>query len=633
MRPHVVPRRRPVVRRRAGSRLRCAAIRSGLFLVVLAALSIAAAPAAVAREIHEDETIASRVTEVRQALALGENLRAVDLAEELYAEHPDELVVFWALAHAYAQAGLDRDHLIPLLREYMVANPRDRRGTVELGSALAREGQSDDAHETWLAPLRAIAPDVGGYSEVGSLELRHRMFEHAVETFLEGRSRSGQPRLFSQDLARAYVSTGQSNEAIGECLNAVVENPGMVQWGMNVVEGILDTTGDRDLVEQRATSIAGREGAAPQELSFAGSLFALVGMMDEALAAHALSDERGGRRGMELLEYARLVRDRGMLREAERALAVLFERHPNGAAAAAAGSERAGILVELGDPEGAVAELKRLAEAFNGRPESHAALIEAAEIELSELGDPAAALATLAVFGENADRIARPTLHEAGLVEVDARLARGELDMAYLKAGAIVAGGAEKETAERARYARGFTSFLRGENATALTELRDMVEHHIGGRLANDAIRLMLVISDAMESGDDEQASLYASALRAEVTGDAETATLLLDRVATEYNGTAVSSEALLRLGSLAERGGDAREALDAYERALTESGSIIVKAEARLRRGLILKSMRGRESEAVREFEALLDELPPNHLSGEARRELEELRRKGAGE
>jgi tetratricopeptide (TPR) repeat protein len=604
-------------------------------MTCLAALAIVLGVSAptTAREIHQDENISSRVTDVREALALEEYQRAVSLAEQLYADYPDEAVVFWALARAYALAGFDKDRLIPLLEGYLEKNPGDGRATLELGSALAREGRVDEAHETWLAPLRAIAPDIGGYSEIGTLEVRNRMFEHAIETFLEGRSRSGQPLLFSQDLARAYVSTGQNDEAISECLNAVIENPGMVQWGMNVVEGILDTTGDRGLVERWATEIAARSGASPAELSFAGSLFALVGRMDDALEAHALSDERGGRRGMELLEYARLVRDRGMLREAEKALALLLERHPKSAAAAAAGSERAGILVSLGDPEGAAAELKQVADAFAGRPESYAALIDAAKIELTELGDPTAALATLTPFHENADRVARPTLHEAGLVEVDAHLALGELDTAYDQAGAILAGGAEKEIAEQAAYARGFVSFLRGENTTALTELHDMVEQHVGGLLANDALRLMLVISDALETGDAEQTSLYAAALRADAEGDEVTAVALLDSVASRYGGMMVGSEALLRLGALAERRGDARRALDAYERALSESPSIVVKAEARLRRGLILKTVPGRESEAVREFETLLDELPPNYLSGEARRELETLRRQGGGE
>ncbi len=601
-------------------------------LAVTLALPLVTSPAA-ARELHEDETIATRISDVRRALGLEEYERAIGLAEDLFAEYPEDLAVFWALARAYATAGRDRDDLIPLLTDYLARNPGDRRATMELGSALAREGRSDEAHAMWIEPMRERDVDLGGYSEVGSLEVRHRMFEHAIETYLEGRARAEQPHLFSQDLARAYVVTGQNDEAIAECLNAVNENPGMVQWGMNIVEGILDTSGDSDLVERWATTIAEGENVQPQELSFAGSLYALVGRMDEALEAHTLSDRLGGRRGMELLEYARLVRHRGMLDEAERALGVLFELYPAGAAAAAAGSERAGILVELGDPEGAVAELKRLAGVFTGRPDGYAALIEAAGIELHELGDPAASLATLEAFRVNTGGIARPTLHRAGLVEVDARLARGEFDLASQKAGGIIAGGAEDETAERARYTQGLVSYLRGENATAITELREMVEDHVGGRLANDAIRLMLVISDAQEAGDEEQANLYASALRAEITGDTRSALEILDTVATRYAGMTVASEALLRLGSVTEATGERRDALEVYERALTASESIVIQAEARLRRGMILKAMRGREDEAIREFEALLDELPPNHLSGEARRELEMLRRKGAGE
>jgi len=601
-------------------------------LTLVLVLLVAVATPAAGRELHEDETIATRIGDVRHALALEEYQRAVRLAEELHSEHPDDFAVFWALARAYALAGMDRDHLIPLLETYLLANPGDRRGTLELASAMAREGRVDEAHALWLTRLRERALDLGGYSEIGALEVRHRMFEHAIETYLEGRSRSGEQRVFSQELARLYVQTAQHDDAIAECLLAVGENPGMVQWAMNIVEGILDTTGDDGMVKRWASTIAGRPDPLPQELSFAGSLYALVGMMDEALEAHAISDERGGRRGMELLEYARLVRDRGMPAEASRALELVRERHPTGAAAAAAGRERAGILVELGDAKGAVEELKRLAATFGNRPEGRSALIEAARVELAVLGDPASALLTLEPFEVDQERTARPTLHEAWMVEVDARIAMGDFDAAYTRAGEVIAGGAEKETLERALYARGFISFLRGENQTAIVELRDMVEQHVGSRLANDALRLMLVISDAQESGDAEQATLYASALRAEATGDVEAAMEILDEVAGRYVGMTVSSEALLRLAALVREHGRVHDALDVYDRAFVESESIVVRAEARLRRGLILKTMRGREDEAADEFEALLDELPPNHLSGQARRELEALRRRGGG-
>ncbi len=596
---------------------------------ILAALVTALIAGAVsAREVHEDQTIATRIRDVRLAIALEEYENAVRVAEALHADYPDDEAVFWTLVRAYASAGRDAEELIPLLRGYLDTHPGDRRATLELGSALAREGRHDDAHETWLGPLRGEPADIGGYSEVGSLEMRNRMHEHAIETYLEGRERAGEPGLFSRDLALAYVATGQYDESVAECLLAIEQNPGFVPWAMNLVETVLETTGNDDLALRWAERIVDDEAVTPQELSFAGSLYTLAGRLDDALDAHTLADERGGRRGMELLDHARLLTDRGMLEEADRALGVLFEHNPTAASAAAASRERAGILVALEDPVGAVRELKRLAETFERRPERYEALIEAAEIELHQLDDPAAALATLAVFQEEEERIPRPTFHEAGLVEVDARVARGEFEIAYSLAGGVIAGGAEKETAERARYARGFVSFLMGEQSRALTELREMVEQHTGGGLANDAIRLMLVISDALESGDAEQASLYAEALRAEATGDLTEAERLLDDVAARYPGTTVAAEALMRRGALAEREGEIEDALAAYARASERSESIVVRAESMMRRGRILVAIPGRREAAAAEFQAVLDELPPNHLSGEARRALEELRR-----
>ena len=89
-----------------------------------------------------------------------------------------------------------------------------------------------------------------------------------------------------------------------------------------------------------------------------------------------------------------------------------------------------------------------------------------------------------------------------------------------------------------------------------------------------------------------------------------------------------VASEAMMLRGGLAEISGDPEAALSIYGRIVNEIEAIAVRAEAMMRRGRILKGMDGREKEAIAQFQAVLDDLPPNWLSGEARREIERVRR-----
>ena len=82
--------------------------------------------------------------------------------------------------------------------------------------------------------------------------------------------------------------------------------------------------------------------------------------------------------------------------------------------------------------------------------------------------------------------------------------------------------------------------------------------------------------------------------------------------------------------GGLAEVAGDLEAALAIYGRIASGVEAIAVRAEAMMRRGRILKEMSGRGGEAIAQFQAVLDDLPPNWLSGEARREIERVRRGG---
>ena len=155
-----------------------------------------------------------------------------------------------------------------------------------------------------------------------------------------------------------------------------------------------------------------------------------------------------------------------------------------------------------------------------------------------------------------------------------------------------------------------------------------MVEAEAAGVLVNDALRLMLVIANAQETGDDEPVNLLADAHAARIRGDDQMSRELLEALSNRRTGAAVEAEALLLLGAGATVADEPRRAIAYYDRIIEGSDGITARAEAMMRTGDIFSLKMGQRREAMDRYLAILEDLPPNILTGEARRKLERLRR-----
>jgi tetratricopeptide (TPR) repeat protein len=307
---------------------------------------------------------------------------------------------------------------------------------------------------------------------------------------------------------------------------------------------------------------------------------------------------------------------------------MVVERHPGTSSAAQAGTAAARILAEEGDPAGAVLELRSVADAFDGSSRGAHALFETAKIELDVLKDPDAALTTVAELRERFGARARRLNDEATLIEVDAYMKQGRLDEAYERSEGLTRDDVPDNIRESAMFALGFISFLKHDHTKAVEEFRVMVEADAAGTLVNDALRLMLVIANAQEAGDAEPVNLLADAHAARIRDDDKSSRELLETLSNKGTGAAVETEALLLLGAAATVADEPRKAIAYYDRIIEGSEGITARAEAMMRKGDILSVKRGRRREAMDQYLAILEDLPPNVLSGEARRKLDRLRR-----
>jgi tetratricopeptide (TPR) repeat protein len=596
------------------------------FFAVTAMMLTLAVTSPLSARPAQDEPVNAELDQAREAMIMGDAGEAIRIYEGYMERHPQDLRAFWGLANAYETAGLDRDRLVPLLEDRLRDEPNDVRAREELGRAYARLGDHARAHEIFRSLLEFGPPSIARYSEVGSIEIRHRMYEQAVETFKAAREIFGDPILFSQELTQIYTALADYGKALDECVATVDEHPGMAAWATNRVELMLDQGADDSEVQRRMDEIA--ESESPGALSFAGSVYLILDRPDDALAVFLRADELAGGDGGALIDYGMILRDEGRGRQAREAFRMIEERYPATANAAIAGIESARILVAEGDPEGAIAELKDVGSAFATEPVGGEALLEAARIQLEDLGDPAAALATTAELSGGPPRTVRRIEHEVALLEADAYLALGRFPEARERAESVAEEREKGEIRERALFLAGYASFLALDIDRALNELRTMVEDETSGKLANDALRLMLAIAEAKEANDMGAITLFSRAQATRLAGDTRGASELLGELSSTYPTSGMAVEGLLLRGEIMEDRGDYREALGIYGDLIAATDRLPARAEAMMRRGDILSERLGRADEALDAYAAILEELPPNYLSGEARRKVDRIRR-----
>jgi tetratricopeptide (TPR) repeat protein len=454
------------------------------------------------------------------------------------------------------------------------------------------------------------------------------MFEHALETFMAGRKAFRRESLFSQEMTSVYTALGDFESAVLECFVTVKNHGGAVPWATNRIELMLDEGAERSDIRDMMAAAADREDATVDELGLAGSVFLVLGLPDRALETFLRADDVAGGEGYQLFEYATILQDEGLAAEAREAFLMVAERHQGTATAARAGAAAAHILAVGGDPAGAVLEFRAVADAFPRSSPGAQALFEAARVELDLLGEPDAALSTIAELRRRFGDRVRSMDDEATMIEVDAFMKMGQLDGAYERSATLVREGVRDEVRESAMFTLGFVSFLMHDHEKAVEEFRALVEENTAGVLVNDALRLMLVMANAEEAGDLSPVYLLADAHAARIRGDEESSREMLETLSGKRTGDAVETEALLLLGTAAMEDGELDRAMDYYDRIITGTEAITARAEAMMRKGDILSTRMGRNREAMDQYLAVLEGLPPNILSGEARRKLDVLRR-----
>ncbi|MDK9698772.1 MAG: tetratricopeptide repeat protein [bacterium] len=295
----------------------------------------------------------------------------------------------------------------------------------ELGALLWRRGDHANARARWDAALN-VNRNEGGYTALNNVLLQYGIHEEAIRILLEGRTKLGNPTLFSYQLLQLYLSAMNPRAAALEAVQQVRINPGLESnwsyWLTQFGEETETVNTLRDVLQSEL-----EKPAAPAVRGGIASILASVsfhtGNFTAAVSETNLADSLLNGRGIRLFGLANQLLGEGEVVAAKSALQIATRRQSG---------ETPQILellakLELaqGDTVASRSRFEELVKKYPTAPESETGALTLARSYLPRQPEQAAEWARKALLHPMKYHPA-----EARVILIEAALAQGSIPIA-----------------------------------------------------------------------------------------------------------------------------------------------------------------------------------------------------------
>ena len=523
-----------------------------------------------------------------------------------------------------------------LLEVWLERYPQDEHAYLQLGQFHADRGDARQALVTWRQLLRRVPGRPDLYRTVSRRCQRAGMDEQALLILLEGREQLDAEDGFSWDIAKLHLDAGRIEAGVQAMLEYLSTKP----RHLHIVDDHLRSWVGRHDDDSAAGSgraasallLRSLEGAARTSLVAgqdskeidpvaAAKLVAGVaieaGLPDRALAQMmAIRDLPGAPAAIEQL--ALLAESAGYQDQAFQAYSLLLAQNQDSPHRRRAQLRQGLLLASRGQLEEAEATYLSLARLAGRQPDGAQALYRAAQLQLESRDDPRAAAATL---GELLDSHRDGSWFQPALaLSAECALRLDDLD-GYAARLRELRARAPDDTGVRLELA--LLAFYRADFDAAATGLDSLALLDPGADLANDALRLLLLIED--HSREPEALSMFARARLRERQRRPDEAAAAWSWLAANASDP-LRENSLLAQARLRERETPA-EALALYEEMLASFPQGRAVLAAQLGRARVLEQV-GRGPEALRVYETVLLQFPADPAAPQIRLDVQRLRR-----
>ena len=243
----------------------------------------------VAVSVHAVAQVPDAAVKLRLAQSFeqaGEWERAVPIYESLFFKDPNNFVYFEALRRGYTQLK-EYEKAIELLQYRLTSHPGDPILLSTLGGIYYQMGNDRKADSLWQAIIRTGSHNPNLYRLVANQMMEFRLYDRAIQTFLDARKTIGDQNLFTDELARLYGAFQQYDQATQEYIRILVSKPEQLTY----VQSSMSLYLNRPEALTAARRVIGNEVAAHGESVPLRRLYAWV-LMEAKDYETALKEER-----------------------------------------------------------------------------------------------------------------------------------------------------------------------------------------------------------------------------------------------------------------------------------------------------------------------------------------------------
>ncbi|MYK99752.1 MAG: tetratricopeptide repeat protein, partial [Gemmatimonadetes bacterium] len=580
-------------------------------------------PSSVEGQLNRAADLNRRIEQARSLERLRLYDRAAVLVERVLRDDPDIRSALNGALRLYFR--LEAYHkLIPLLETNITKSPDDSRMRGRLAEALFGAGRDDEAEEQIRIMLERFPQSESAVSQIANLHLRREAYDRAIQTYLDGRKRLGDPEAFALALASVYTSAFEVPGAVREFTRWLTQQP--AQWRIvNDRIDLLASIGSQELVEGALRSAVAEHRDSKDAQDLLGSFYLRYGKPEEALAAYREADRLDGDSGKYLVRYADWALREGHHQDAIDTYRELIGANGSETLRAAAYTGLALAFRKRSGMDDAADTYRQLIAQYPNTEYRDEAMSNLADLLLVHYRDAPRALSMYRSL--LADASAPEYREKARFGMAECYVTLGSLEDAIVQYNAILEPDGEPieaETRARTQFHLGELALFQHRLDDALGQFQETADRFTGSPYANDALTWTILIAEGRQGGDGPLSDYIRSVLLRRQYKDQE-ALEACKSFALENEESPIADTVILDIGMLLDRMDKPFQAVAALQDLIERYPESRRVATARWRIAEIYETKIGDIPRALTEYETLLLAHPDHFRNDAARRKIRE--------
>lgn len=573
----------------------------------------------------------------RQFEQLGQYEQAANLYKTLYANYPQNYTYFEGLRRNLLRTK-KYPELISLIQTRLRQNPRDIQMKTQLGDVYFRMGDEIHAYRVWNGILQNYPRNQSVYRIVASVLLQNRMFDKAIDVYLQGRKAIGKDNLFALELAQLYTFQQIYPKAADEYLRFLKAQPYQLAFVQNQIARFpLDETTFpavekeiRKWVKKHPRNYTLRKLLEGFYQSFGDYKSAFR----EILVLEKLKTSGGRKKripGTALYQFALDTYREKEFSISEKAFQKLLSDFPDFPRKDRATYYFADISYKTGEYDRAQALYQHVIDQFPKSSWSLEALLRMGDIFLNQRNNPEQAIGYFERIIRNFPNTRQQTVATFHLV--DCYISEGNLEKAVSVLqnslnGSALSSGKVRSLQNEALFKLAQLDFYQKNFDGSLKSIKKILQNNDGnydGAYVNDALDLQLLIQENKDT-HPRALGLFANGMYLSRRNLYTAAVDSLLRAVSLDSQAPLADRALLEAGRIKEKTKDWYGAIKIYQLLVTSYSTSVYSDEALNRVGMIYEKDLKDFEKARQTYEAILIQYPQSVLGDELRKKLRDL-------